>query len=184
MIKFERISHIFFISAFIVLLTACPQPQQYPPEPQIEFNKVTLSDKTDLLGNPLKNYQLSFKFIDGDGDIGLRPSDTTGVFSADSVFYNNLFLKLYKIKNGKKVIVNDTLTYRTKYIQPIGQNKTLKAEILIDYPFEYKANHKLKYDTVMFEFYMADRQQHLSNVDSTLRLFIDTVGVFYREKPE
>lgn len=175
---------IFFVPAVLIfILTACPTPQQYPVEPQIEFKKVTLSDRIDILGNHFKNYQLSFTFIDGDGDIGLKESDTTGIFAPESKYYNNLFFKVYEIKNGKKIIVNDTLAYRTKYIQPLGQNKTLKADILIDYPFKI-LNDKLEYDSVLFEFYMADRQQHESNIDSTIRLGIDTTGVFYRDIPK
>ena len=55
------------------------------------------------------------------------------------------------------------LFYRIPYIEPReGQNKILSGEIKID--FEYPT---IKYDTIMYDFYITDRALHKSNVEST-----------------
>ena len=137
-----------------------------------------MSDSTDILGNKTKNYCLVFEIIDGDGDIGYNEWDTTGIFSKDSIWHNNLFLSLFELEDGQLVLINDSIKYRTPFVQPQGQNQNLKADILIDYQFTYNINNELKYDTIMFEFYMYDRTQNMSNTESSLTLYLDTVGVF------
>ena len=174
----QKILVIASLFALLIVLSACPKPKSYPIEPNIKFRNVQLKDSIDLLGNDLKNYKLVFNITDGDGDIGLKEGDTTGIYHFDSLYYNNIFLKLFEVVDGEAVIINDTLRYRTQYIQPQGQNPTLIADIQIDYPFEYQSNGKLKYDTVFFEFYMYDREHHKSNIEETPKLFIDTTGFF------
>lgn len=168
---------MLFFSGLIFLLTACPNPQRYPIEPQISFKQIVLTDTIDLLGNPVKNYKLIFHLIDGDGDIGFLESDTVGFFAEDSVYKYNIFTEKYEIVNGDTLLINDTLFYRTKFIQPIGQNKTLIADIQIDYDFTYKGD-VLSHDSVFFVFKIVDRMQHWSNEDKSPLMNIDTVGYF------
>jgi hypothetical protein len=53
--------------------------------------------------------------------------------------------------------------FRTKYIEPIGQNKTLKCTIYINLDFDIPSS----WDTVKFDFFMYDRALNKSNIEST-----------------
>ncbi len=163
--------------SIMLIIMACPKPDKYPLIPQLTFKRVELSDSTDLLGNKVKNYRLVFEIIDGDGDIGLNLGDTLGMFHKDSIWHNNLFLSLYEQNDGLLELLNEDIKYRTPYVQPQGQNKNLKADILIDYQFTY-VNQQLKHDSIMFEFYMYDRTFNKSNIESSPVFFIDTIGTF------
>ena len=170
-----------FILFIIIFLTACPNPQSYPEEPNITFKKIIITNISDLLGNQEKNCRIVFSIIDGDGNIGIKDSDTTGIFDpTDSlnIYRNDLYFNFYKIDNGQTILVYDSIGARTPYIEPQGQNKTIKADIMFDYTIGYTEEGVLKYDSVMFEFFMFDRLQNRSNTETTPTLKIDTIGEF------
>ncbi len=166
--------------ALMSIITACPETVQYPPEPEIEFKQVRLFDSLDLLGGKNKVYELKFGIIDGDGNIGLRDSDTTGVFHPDSLYSNNLFTTLYEIVNGDTVRVDSAKqrNFRVPYVQPEGQNKTLIADIFVNINFSCDGDGNLPYDTIYFDFYIVDRDFNKSNIQKTPVLKLDTTGVF------
>jgi hypothetical protein len=171
---------IFFITTISFLLTACPAPQNYPVEPEITFKNITLSDSVDLLGNQVKQFKLGFHVVDGDGDIGYNDYDTTGVFGKDSEYYYNLFSKLFEVKNGETIEVVEAAprNYRIPYVQPLGQNTTLIADIFINMDFVYNSSDELPYDSVMFEFYIYDRTLHKSNVEQSIVVKLTENGIF------
>ncbi len=172
----------FIIVLFILtgLLTACPKPQSYPEEPQITFEQVELKDSVDLLGNLNKVYRLKFGIIDGDGNIGLKESDTTGIYSPDSIYSNNLFTTLYEVVNGDTVKIDSSKqrNFRVPYVQPQGQNKTLIADIFVNINFSRNGNGNLPYDSIYFDFYIVDRDLNKSNIEKTPVLKLDTTGIF------
>ncbi len=185
---FKR-KNIGFISVLIVLisfLTACPKSQSYPEEPAIDFEQVQLKDSIDLLGNKNKLYILRFGVTDGDGDIGLKEEDTTGIYDPDSLYSDNLFTTLYEIVNGDTVKIDSgkQRNFRIPYVQPEGQNKTLIADIFIDIVFSYNGDGVLPYDSIYFDFYIVDRQFHKSNIQSSPVLKLDTTGFFPQLLPE
>jgi hypothetical protein len=171
---------LFSLFALLSILSACPTPQQYPPEPEIQFEQVLLNDSTDLLDNKIKIYQLKFGITDGDGNIGLKKSDTSGVFAPDSLYSNNLFTTLYEVVNGDTLKIDSAKqrNFRVPYIQPEGQNKTLIADIYINISFSYNSEEKLPYDSVFFDFYIVDRDFNKSNTQTTPVLRLDTTGIF------
>ncbi|MCF6183576.1 MAG: hypothetical protein L3J56_02925 [Bacteroidales bacterium] len=171
---------IFLLIIFLTVLTACPKPKQYPPEPQIQFEQVQLKDSVDLLGNTNKVYRLKFGLIDGDGDIGLEESDSAGIFHPDSLYSNDLFTTLYEIINGDTIKVDSSKqrNFRIPYVEPQGQNKTLIADLYININFSYNGDGNLPYDSIYFDFYIVDRKLHKSNIQSTPVLKLDTVGFF------
>ena len=81
---------ISLISSFLLILfgiTSCFKSKNFPLEP--------------IISNPQSVVQgdsatVSFDFTDGDADIGLDPSDTTGVHSPDSFFYYNIYLEYFE----------------------------------------------------------------------------------------
>ncbi|PKP23095.1 MAG: hypothetical protein CVU05_01190 [Bacteroidetes bacterium HGW-Bacteroidetes-21] len=149
-------------------MQGCKKPQTYSEVPAISFSNFLTNDTTDLLGNPIMKGKLSFYLIDGNGDIGLNDYDTTAPWNAGTEYYNNLYLEFFTSHNG--VFVSDTLgdaAYRVPYVEPQGQNKTLKCTINIDIDFIYNEQNELLYDSIMYRFYIYDRALNKSNLEST-----------------
>lgn len=164
----------------ILLLFACPKPQSYSEVPEIKFKSVTLYDTIDdiALQNRVKAYRLKFGLIDGDGDVGLQPEEEIGT-ETDSMYKDNFFSILYEIKNGDTILVDSFKNYNyiIPDIRPLGQNKTLLADVYININFLYY-NDTLLYDSVLFKFFMIDRNLNRSNLDNTPVLKLDTTGIF------
>ena len=175
-----QIGHIFLLFLLISILTACPKPQSYPEDPQIQFEQVELKDSVDLLGNTNKVYRLKFGIIDGDGDIGLKESDTTGINASGKLYSNNLFTTLYEIINGDTIKIDSSKqrNFRVPYVQPQGQDPTLIADIFVNINFSYTGDGKLPYDSICFDFYIVDRKLNKSNIQTTPVIKLDTVGIF------
>lgn len=148
----------------LIILAGCPVIETIPEIPEISFKSFTLARTTDDLGNNMLTGELVFKFQDGDGDIGLNAPDT--VPEGDTSFFN-LFFTLFEKTGGEyRMISNDDLPsplyYRIPYMEKEGNNKTLKGDIEVK--FEYLT---IEYDTIRYTFYLIDRADHKSNVDTT-----------------
>ena len=156
---------ILFSFVFLIMLTSttCKRPVTYPPVPSIRFKSFTVTDTTDALDNTIKKGTLAFTFIDGDGDIGLRPEDTVPPY--DSIYYFNLFLQGYYYQNGTVFADSPAvpLYYRIPYIEPQGQNKVLKGTIKVDIIY----NLPILHDSIFYKFYLVDRKLHHSNTEQT-----------------
>lgn len=174
------IIQFLFLFTLIIMLTACPGPQKYPDEPQITFKQMIISDSTDLLSNQVKKVKLIFYLIDGDGNIGLKEGDTTGIFHPDSLYYFNFFTTIFEIVDGDTVKTPDDKqrNFRIPYVEPQGQVKTLMADIFIDIEFAYPINGSPPYDSIFFEFYIVDRDFNPSNLENSITIPLDTTGKF------
>ena len=144
------------IVLFIVLLTlffACKKRESFSDIPYLEFRHYELKDSVDALGNITKLCELHIYFTDGDGDIGL--------FEQDSIppFDYNLFVNYYEMNNGNLQIQNLTPPYhiRIPNLNPTGQNKSLKGDIVWDVVFFPQDTINRKSDTIKFEFQLFDR---------------------------
>ena len=148
-----------------ILLTGCPEIEQLPDTPRIEFESFIISEGMDDLGNEILLGELVFLFEDGDGDIGLPQLDS--IAAGDSSKYN-LFLTMFKKIDGEYIELGlddlgAPLFYRIPYVDPReGQNKTLQGNIKIE--FEYLT---IEYDTIRYDFFMFDRARNKSNTEST-----------------
>jgi hypothetical protein len=153
--------NILQLSGVIIFLacSACGKIEHYSEIPKITYTSFSLADTS-----------LTFSVVDGDGDIGLNSWDTTGPYSRDSVYYYNLFMKLYEKTGGVLTEVNLAfpLNYRVPYIEKYNQN-AYKAEININ----LNVLNPFPYDTFVYEFYMVDRALHKSNVERTPELSFD-----------
>jgi len=156
--------------ALLLLLAACKKIVDYPDEPVISFVSVSTKDSTDVLDNPVKRVTVTFHLTDGNGDIGLGITDTTGPFNKDSAFYYNLFLQEYKKENGSftEVPAPDGLRrYRIPNLTPTGQNKTLIADISVTVEYPYSISNPLPFNEFRYEFYVVDRSLNMSNRDTS-----------------
>lgn len=155
-----KVSFIVIISALV--LSSCLKPEVYPLEPIVSFERFNvMSDSASLV----------VSFTDGDGDIGLRQSDTTGDFSATSYFHHNLFVEYYEKDDalgwirGKTMAGDDiNFLYRIPYLTPNGNNKALKGEIEVIIEPTYYNPFSSQSDTIMFKISLADRNLNVSNV--------------------
>lgn len=79
----SRIQLLFF--TFIILnFTTCKNVPEFPVQPVITFNKLTVvKNGTNL------NLLLSINFTDGDGDLGLQSQDTISPYQAKKDIFGN-----------------------------------------------------------------------------------------------
>jgi hypothetical protein len=155
----------------IFVLASCIKIEDLPPEPMVDFREFTLSDSTDILGNPVRVGKLTFYFEDGDGDLGLPQPDNPG--SEES----NLFLKLYRKTGGVFELVgpSDPLypsEYRIPQMVVPSQNRILKGTI--DVSMIYFLYNPL--DTLYYDFWVKDRSGNESNTDSTCVIVLGESG--------
>ncbi len=145
-------------------LFSCLDPVVYPAEPIIEFKEfLTYPDSA----------RLNIDFTDGDGNVGLDQSDTTGNFCPTDCYYHyNLFLEYYEKQNGEWVHLPIDYTdpsqipfyYRVPRVDPTGQNPALVGEISLEMPVYFSPS---EFDTCKFEILLVDRSLNHSNTVET-----------------
>ncbi len=151
------------IVALWLFLVSCEKiTPVYPDEPVIDYQGFSLYITLDELNNKTLIGQLSFKFTDGDGNIGLQPlPDSSGLNLPDTLKYN-FFLQLYDLKGYEYEKVSEEeggiLKYRIPYLDNQPLSGTLDLEI--SYPL-------IVHDTIYYTFYIYDRDFNRSNTDST-----------------
>lgn len=160
---------MFGLLLVFTIFYSCEKVESISNIPYIEFKSFELRDTVDILGNESKIGELVFKFEDGDGDIGVEQPDT--LYNINPAY--NLFFTLFEKIDGEFVEVDDEdletpLNYRIPYIENIGQNKTLRGEIKVEFYYLL-----MLYDTVKYEFYIIDRAEHQSNVETTREISFD-----------
>jgi hypothetical protein len=157
------------IGIFLACFLSCQKIESISEIPYIEFKSFDLKDTIDILGNEVKIGELVFKFEDGDGNIGVGQADS---LYPDTTNYN-LFFTLFEKIDGQFQLVDEddletSLNYRIPYIENVGQNKTLKGEIKVDFYYLL-----MLYDTIKYEFYILDRADNKSNVETTREISFD-----------
>lgn len=138
-----------------VLTTGCLKTEEFPNEPRITFKSF------EFFGD---SASLTISFTDGDGDIGLDPSDNGAPFDTSSIYYYNLFLEYGERVNGEWNVVEfeEPIYYRIPRITPTGQNKALEGEIAVaidPFPLFITGNA----DTVRYSVELVDRALNRSN---------------------
>ena len=164
---------LFFLFLILSFLSSCKKPEKYSTTPKITFVSIPVKDTVDQLGNHIKRCVLTFSLIDGDGDIGFEDGDTIAPYQIGSAYYYNVLINMYKIVDGNTLPVDTPeigtpFRFRTKHIEPIGQDKTLKCTIYVNLDFDIPSS----WDTVRFDFFMYDRALHKSNTASTSTLVL------------
>jgi hypothetical protein len=158
-----------------MMLYSCRKPENYSEIPEIEYLSFFIRDTTDLLGNRGLVGELTFSFVDGDGDIGLRqPADTVDPEDPD---YTDLFFTMYVMQNGVLTELDENdlqfpLNYRIPYLEPEGQDPSLKGEIKVEFLYLF-----FEYDTIQYDFYIIDRALHESNVESTPLMILPDINL-------
>lgn len=165
--RFLQIVPFALASLLIISVSSCLKPISYPDEPSLDT--ITYTEMGDSL-------MLTMTFTDGDGDVGLNDSDTTGDFNSNSFYHYNLYIEYYEMMNGtwtkgtqdpsgNNSPLADTInfSYRIKNLTPVGQNKTLKGTINVTLePIFYNpfSNHS---DSIKYRVLLIDRSLNISN---------------------
>lgn len=163
--------HFFFIVLILGMFFSfsCKKSKDsYSEVPFIEFKSFAASDKYSAF--------LVLKFVDGDADLGLKSSDTIGVYDKSSPYYYNLYIKTYYKDNTgafKDTVIYDLNTnqidtglirQRIQYIPKTTKEDYLKGEFYITLNgYRQSTKHKV----VKYKIYIYDRALHKSNVLET-----------------
>lgn len=141
----------------ITVLFSCRKQTNYPTVPAITYKSfVTYYPDSAILTINCK---------DGEGDIGLKPSDTLAPYGKDSKNYYDLFLEYYEYVGGvkKHIELNPPFYYRIKYIPRPGKIKGLNADISVNLsPYYYDPFSTA--DTFAYSIQLEDRALHESNI--------------------
>jgi hypothetical protein len=158
---FSRVTILFITLSLLAL--QCKKPEKVSEIPEIKFIDLPIKDTIDNLGNPVRRAKLIFYLVDGNGDIGLKESDTFPPYNKGSKYYYNLYIDLYKRENGQmqQIPLATPFYFRTKYIEPQGINKVLRCTLIVNIDF----NVPLFFDSCDFVFYMYDRSLNISNIE-------------------
>lgn len=161
----KGILYSVILAILVVSFWGCLKDEEYPIIPEIKFEDfvLLLNTQTGIIHRGV----LKFSFKDGDGDIGLRSSDTAAPYDF------NLFIDYFEIQNKDTVpiylvdpVSGDTSSFnaRIPVLTPKGSSKAIKGEIE-DTLFIYDPTSS--FDTIMFRVYIVDRALHKSNVIHT-----------------
>lgn len=169
----RRIKYLVIVFAGLLASNGCRKIEQLPAEPSVKFTSFAVFDTTDILGNSEKGGRLKFYFEDGDGNMGLP--EPTGA-DEDTT---NLFLTLYRKTNGGMVKVQDDdplkpSAYRIPYMTRTGINKVLKGTISVTFVYLFWSPA----DTIMYEFYIKDRAENISNVAETCEIVLNVNDIY------
>ncbi|NLA49559.1 MAG: hypothetical protein GX876_08875 [Bacteroidales bacterium] len=171
--------YLILLFPAVVLAAGCRKIEHLPPEPKIEFRYFEVFDTTDILGNTCKGGRLNFYFEDGDGNLGLPPPDGT---HSDTT---NLFLRLFRKTEGRMTEVgsNDILrpsNYRIPYMDRTGQNKILRGTISVTFLYLFYSPESN--DTVRYDFFIKDRDENISNTESTSEILLSENNIYKKTK--
>lgn len=151
-----------------VLLCGCSPREKFSEIPHIEFVGI---EKIDNGTGVDSQAELVVHFQDGDGNIGLDESDTTGVFSPDSLYYYNFFIEYYEKQQGKWVSVELPTPLHVR-VPVLSQNvpESIEGDIKV---LTYINNLFSPYDTVKLSCYLVDRDLNKSNVIETPEITVN-----------
>lgn len=142
---------------FVLLIWGCEKIEQHSPIPEIELIGFDAAYKYDSdLEIDILYGELTFYFIDGDGNIGFAEN-------SDSINFNEIPDIIIKELKPNGEIIKDTLgPYYLPYFNESSYKKSLKGEIQVNL-----MRLAGSADTVYYEFYIKDRNNNESNLITT-----------------
>ena len=149
-------------------LTSCLNAPNYPVEPKIDVNAVTVFRRDGSLGLR-DSVEIALNFQDGDGDLGLDETDKTGPFGdKNNRFYNNYFIQP-SYKNAARVFVPlvQAFSYNGRFIRlnaATAKDGPIKGELRYAIVFSLIDPATKPGTEIRFQVSIADRALHESNV--------------------
>lgn len=147
------------IAGAIAGLTSCLPDPAFPDEPSLAF--VAFEPVADGGRN------LVLHFTDGDGNVGLNPSDTLTPFCADCDHHQNLKCEYEELQDGAWVHIplnpdagQVPFYYRVHQVTPTGTSPAQDGTIEVDMGVWFLPT---AFDTMRFRITLEDRDLNLSN---------------------
>jgi len=151
------LSNMRFVISFLAalfLLSGCFKKENYSSVPKITFQSF------QILGDSAK---IILSFQDGEGDIGLDPSETSAPYDINSKYHYNLYLVYYEKKdNGGWQpgldLNGDTIIFRNR-LRPIYTGKPKSIKGTIEYTIEpiFYNQFSSENDTIKYRIQLIDR---------------------------
>ena len=161
--------HLFF--SFLLLLgvmSSCFKEESYPIEPIISFDSYSIQNN---------RANIVINFTDGDGDIGLRDSDTISPFDVNSDFHYNLLIQYFEKDDvlgwveGKDLQGNPTIfKYRIRPIITKGKAKGIKGKLDVDMGTLFYNPLSSQNDTIKYKIQLIDKALHKSNLAESITI--------------
>lgn len=161
--------------AFVVmcLVSACVKEPSYPIVPAIQFKSVS----SDFVYSGSVD-TITFSFTDGDGDIGVRPSDADtcqqcGLKTGDSSCLRMGGFNVFLIDER----VNCIAEFASANVEPESGSKAIAGEILVITAVDSKKclivpDPLCPLDTVVYTIILRDKAGHFSNAARTVPIYI------------
>jgi len=160
----SKVAFILWFFLIGLILPSCFKSEEFPPEPVISEPGFIITGETAIL---------SFRFTDGDGDIGLDDNEKDPPFDTTSYYYYNLYCDYYEKddQNGWQRgldLAGDSITfaYRLERIIVKGKQRGIKGSMDVTMN-TFKNPFSTQSDTIKFRIKLIDRALHESNVIET-----------------
>lgn len=118
--------HFFFLLGSFLLLYSCIDRETYPIEPVITYKTFYIVEDSI---SAQETGVIVISFTDGNGDIGLNPSDTIAPYHSGGDYYFNFVLYFYKSQGADFVRIDIPYSSRIPPINPDDFDQNLKGEI-------------------------------------------------------
>jgi len=174
--KMKRFFPLLCMLAFVAsFLWSCEPVQKVSEIPEIHFKKLVFEDRTDDLGETFTKGILTFSFIDGDGDLGVKPEEKNpdgtyvpggGMSRIYYVWYQKKTDGTYEAYQFPKgdITSSSEIPYGRVMDKSEAQNKTLKGTIEIEMQ---TPSDTQGIDIMRVEFFITDRAENQSNIEYT-----------------
>jgi hypothetical protein len=150
----------------VLLFTACGEDQDFPIEPKIKFESFHKihNDSTGII---------TISFTDGDGDIGLKNSDTLDPYTNE--YFYNFFLYIFEKKNGQYDTVQTSIPFhgRIPYMDEVQPGESIEGDIEMEVDI-FSMDVFIPGDTLVFDIYIVDRALHHSNTVRTKPVILNS----------
>jgi hypothetical protein len=150
-----------------MVFSGCMKKQSFSDIPQISFLGMELLVDTAQV---VRSGILTISYQDGDGDIGLNPSDTFPPYQRNGPYYYNYVINYFEKQNGVFQQIFDSIPFsaRIPVLTPNDPNKAIKGFITDTLPLYPPPFH----DTIRFEVFLYDRALHKSNTVTTPEIIL------------
>jgi hypothetical protein len=153
-------------------LSSCLKNVDYPNRPDVEFLGMYFNPNATSVIDSLG--AVSFRFTDGDGNLGLDDGDSDGVFALGEPYYYNLFIRYFEKRNGQfeEFVTDPPFHVRFTRLSSAGVGNSLEGtmDVRID------ARPGSPYDTVRYELYIVDRDLQHSDTIVTPDIVLSQLG--------
>lgn len=179
----KKLTYLFILSSFGLLLNSCIQEPEFSVVPEIAFESISKFNKLSLDGfgeqTKIDSLVMRIRFKDGDGDLGITEAELKS--NPKYKDFKNFIVDTYLLRNGSWVQLNlsptlgGIMNFKFKPNQKVGPIEgTVDYSAQFVYAF-YKGYSPLftpKNDTLKFKIQIVDNALHQSNVVETTPVVI------------